>query len=59
MLDHKDNYEIRYFEGRWQVFLKGSGVPCRNADYGSRIEAEIGLDEQIAYWNIRNENNVT
>ena len=59
MIDHKDNYEIRYFEGRWQVFLKGFTEPCRYADYGSRVEAEIGLDEQIAYRNIRNKNNVT
>lgn len=52
MLDHKDNYEIRYCEGRWQVFRKGGDIPCPRADYGSRVEAEIGLDKQLTYWNI-------
>lgn len=59
MLDHKDNYEIKYHEGRWFVFLKGHDDPIKCAHFGSRIEAEIGLDKEIAYWNIRNENNVT
>lgn len=59
MIDSKDNYEIKYHEGRWQVFRKGHSEPCPRADYGSRVEAEIGLDEQITYWNARNEHNVT
>ena len=57
MLDYKENYEIKYFGGRWWVFRKGHDEPIRRADYGSRVEAEIGLDKELAYWNKRNEFN--
>lgn len=59
MIDHKDNYEIAYLARRWRVFHKGSDMPIPDADYGSRVEAEIGLEAELVYWNKRNEDNVT
>jgi hypothetical protein len=57
MLDTKDNYEIRYFENRWYVFFKGHSKPIPQANYGSKVEAEIGLDKELEYWNKRQEHN--
>ena len=58
MLDSKDNYEIKYFENRWRVFYKNSNIPCPRADYGSKVEAELGLEKELEYWNKRNEFNI-
>lgn len=57
MLNSKENYEIKYFDNRWCVFFKGHTKPIPNAHYGSKVEAEIGLDKELEYWNKRQEHN--
>jgi hypothetical protein len=47
MLDMKNNYEIKYFDNRWHVFRKGHEIPIPRADYGSKVEAELGLEKGI------------
>ena len=59
MIDSKDNYDIKYFENRWHIFYKNSTIPIPKVDYGSKTEAETGLEKELKYWNERNKDNIT
>jgi hypothetical protein len=45
-----NEYDIRGIDaGKWVIFCNGLQLP--NLEFGSRIEAEIGLEAEIQYWN--------
>ena len=46
----KDEFNIKGIDAcKWVIFFNGLQLP--NLEFGSRIEAEIGLEAEIEYWN--------